>query len=70
MPDERPCFVCQTLDGDDSPKAVKYCPACGKDICDGCRYNKRRIKAAGIYWGGKVVKAATTLGSMFRAMEN
>lgn len=44
-----PCRVCELVDGDATPKAVKYCPICDAWICDGCRPKKgRRLLAAAL----------------------
>jgi Zn-finger nucleic acid-binding protein len=39
-PATHPCKVCQTLDGDHTPKATaKYCGMCGTYICEPCGGN-------------------------------
>lgn len=41
------CEVCRLVDGDDSPKVVRWCDFCRAWICDGCWGDwKRRTRAA------------------------
>lgn len=54
----RHCDVCLILDGNTSPKEVKYCKLCDKFMCEPCRKNPaRRMAAAFAYHVTKFLRS-------------